>query len=200
MQRMGITLLWVMLLLPVGAGVLAQSGGNYDLEWHVLGTAGEQFVSGGSYQIGFTLAQDTPPLISQGGSYQIIQGYWSGATSAPTAVTLAGFWVEVRGDALVACWETVSEVDNLGFNLYRSDTGEPGTFVQLNGGLIPGQAPGSPVGASYEWVDTGAEAGHAYFYLLEAVDVHGQTTRHGPVRGSLPAAARYRLYLPLVSR
>ena len=59
---------------------LAGTGGNYDVEWHVIGSAGDQFVSGGSYQIGFTLAQDTPPLISSGGSYQIVQGYWAGGS------------------------------------------------------------------------------------------------------------------------
>ena len=199
MQRLGIALLLATLFVAVGA-VLAQSGGNYDLEWHALGSAGEQFVSGGSYQVGFTLAQDTPPLISAGGSYQVVQGYWSGATWAPTAVTLAGFWVEARGDTLVACWETVEEVDSVGFTLYRSDTGAPGSFVQLNEGLIRGQAPGSPEGASYEWADTEVERGRTYYYLLEELDVRGQVSRYGPVSGRLPPTALYRIYLPLVSR
>lgn len=183
---------------PDGAA-LAQTGGTYDLAWSTIDGGGATFSTGGTYSLGGTIGQPDPGQLS-GGSYTLVGGFWSGATFDPMAVTLAGFWVEARGDTLVVCWETASEVDNLGFNLYRSDTGEPGSFVQLNGGLIPGQAPGSPAGASYEWADSGAEAGHTYFYLLEAVDVHGQTTRHGPVPGSLPAAARYRVYLPLVSR
>jgi hypothetical protein len=199
MRRLRVVFLLATLFL-VGAVVLAQSGGNYDLEWHTLGSAGEQFVSGGSYQIGFTLAQDTPPLISAGGSYQILQGYWSGASGRPTAVTLAGFWVEARDDTLVACWETVEEVDSVGFNLYRSGTGAPGSFVQLNEGLIRGQAPGSPEGASYEWADSGVERGRTYYYLLEELDVRGQASRYGPVSGRLPPTALYRIYLPLVSR
>jgi hypothetical protein len=199
MRRLRVVFLLATLFL-VGAVVLAQSGGNYDLEWHTLGSAGEQFVSGGSYQIGFTLAQDTPPLISAGGGYQVVQGYWSGATFAPTAVTLAGFWVEARGDTLVVCWETVAEVDLVGFALYRSDTGAPDSFVRLHEGLIPGQAPGSPEGASYEWVDAGVERGQTYFYLLEELDVRGQASRYGPVSGRLPATALYRIYLPLVNR
>lgn len=199
MRRVRIVLFLVTLFLAGGV-VLAQSGGSYDVEWQVIGSAGEQFVTGGDYQVGFTLAQDTPPLVSQGGSYQVVQGYWSGAGFPPTAVMLVAFWVEPRGDALVAHWETAAEVDLLGFYLYRSDTGAPGSFVQLNEGLIPGQAPGSPVGASYEWVDAGVEAGQTYFYLLEDVDVHGRATRHGPESAILQPTNLFRIYLPLVRR
>jgi hypothetical protein len=199
MQRVRIVFSLAILLLAGGV-VLAQSGGSYDVEWQVIASAGEQFVAGGGYQIGFTLAQDTPPLVSQGGSYQVAQGYWSGAGTLPTAVTLAGFWIEARGDALVACWETVSEVDTLGFHLYRSDTGNPGSFARLNEGLIPTQLPDGPMGASYEWVDAGVEAGQTYFYLLEDVDIRGQATRHGPVSATLSPPAPYRIYLPLVNR
>ena len=199
MRRVRIVLLLTALLL-VGGIALAQSGGSYDVEWQVIGSAGEQFVSGGDYQVGFTLAQDTPPLVSQGGSYQVVQGYWSGAGFPPTAVTLVAFWAEPRGDALVACWETAAEVDLLGFHLYRSDTGTPGSFVRLNGGLIPGQAPGSPVGASYEWVDAAVEAGRTYFYLLEDVDAYGQASQHGPVSATLQPTTMFRIYLPLVHR
>jgi hypothetical protein len=200
MKRNRVFLISLLLLMATGS-VLAQSGGGYDVEWQVTGSAGDEFVAGGGYQIGFTLgqAQDTP--VSAGGSYQLVQGYWSGGGAPPTAVGLVGFWVEARDDALVACWETATEIDLLGFNLRRSDTGGPGTFVPLNEGLIPAQAPGSPVGARYEWADADTVPGQAYFYLLEAVDVYGQATQYGPVPGSLPTmVGSYRAYLPLVSR
>ena len=186
--------------LLVISGVAAQSGGAYDVEWQVLAGAGEQFVSGGGYQLGFTLAQDTPPLVSSGDNHQIIQGYWLGVGSQPTAVTLASFWVEARDNALVICWETATEMDLLGFHLYRSDTGAPVSFVRLNEGLIPSQSPGSSAGATYEWVDAGVSAGQTHFYLLEDVDVYGKATRHGPVVGSLPTPGRYHYYLPLVEQ
>ena len=93
MKRKLILLLSVALLFTLTGGALrlaqgtalAQTGGNYDVEWHVIGSAGDQFVSGGGYQIGFTLAQDTPPLISSGGSYQIAQGYWAGGAGGSSA-------------------------------------------------------------------------------------------------------------------
>lgn len=183
-----------LLLLAVALGglALAQSGGSYDVEWQVLGAAGDEFASGGSYQLGFTLGQDQEPLVSSKGSYQIIQGYWSGGIG-PTAVKLAAFGVRARGDALVVFWETASELDTLGFHLYRSDTGAPGTFSRLNEALIPSEAPGGG-GAAYEWIDAGAARGRTYFYLLEDVDVYGQATAHGPVTGLL---AGFRAFLPL---
>lgn len=194
-KRVLVVLLPVLLLL-LASGVLAQPGGDYDVEWNVIGSTGDQFVSGGDYQIGFTLAQDQEPLISSGGDYQILQGYWSGG-AGPTAVKLLGFWVEAHDDTLVVHWETATEVDTLGFNLYRSENGEEGTYGQLNEGLIPAQSAGGPGGASYEWADLSAEPGPAYFYLLEDVDVYGQTTSHGPVQGTLPYA---RSYLPLIRK
>jgi hypothetical protein len=73
--------------------VLAQSGGDYDVAWSVMGSAGEQFVSGGDYQMGFTLAQDTPAMISSGGGYQVVQGTW--------ALTGFCFWMDVNCDCSV---------------------------------------------------------------------------------------------------
>jgi len=200
MKKQPILLLSVALIFVLAASTLAaaQSGGDYDLEWQAIGSAGDEFLTGGDYQIGFTLAQAQDTPISAGGGYQIAQGYWAGGGSAPTAVVIAGFWIEVRADALVACWETVTEMDTLGFNLYRSESGEPGTYVRLNEGLIPIRAPGSPVGAYYEWADTGVVPSQTYSYLLEALDVYGGAAQYGPAAGSLPAEASYRVYLPLV--
>lgn len=196
--RSGAAAAMAAVVLAVASSVLAQSGGGYDVEWSVLGTAGDQFVSGGGYQLGFTLGQDQEPGISSGGGYQIMQEYWAGGGFPPTAVRLAGLWVEARGDTLVICWETMTEIDNLGFNLYRSDSGQPGSFAQLNAELIPSQAPGSPIGAYYEWSDAAVAPRQTYFYLLEVVDIYGQSAQYGPVQGLLPAV--FEIYLPLVSK
>jgi len=72
------------------------------------------------------------------------------------AVNLASFQATPDTDQMLVTWETVSELDNLGFNLYRFDktgTSEvPVTWTtQLNPSLIPAQAPGSGQGAAYEW-------------------------------------------------
>ncbi len=97
------------------------------------------------------------------------------------AVTLAGFEAQQQGDAVQVSWETVSELDNLGFNLYRGVSPD-GWERQLNDALIPSQAPGSSGGHSYTWEDrAGLVSGQTYYYWLEDLDVNGATTLHGPV-------------------
>jgi len=181
-------------LLLAASGVLAQSGGSYDVEWSVVGSAGDQFAVGGSYQVGFTLGQAQESPVSAGGSYQVAQGYWSAFGSAPTAVKLKTFETAPREGQLVVLWETVSEVDTVGFHLYRGESVH-GPFNRLNEALIPAQAAGSPSGARYEWVDGSAQVGQVYYYLLEDVDLQGLATEYGPVPGSLPYV---RIHLPVI--
>jgi hypothetical protein len=99
---------------------------------------------------------------------------------APTAIDLASFTATQQDGTVVLDWETVTEVDNLGFNLYRAEAPD-GQRLRLNGTLIPGQAPGSPVGGSYQFVDEAVRPGVTYYYWLEDLDLSGVTTQHGPV-------------------
>ena len=92
-------------------------------------------------------------------------------------------------------WETSQEVDNLGFNLYRSGT-RSGPKRKLNQEMIPSQVPpGSPGGAVYSWLDETAMTGATYYYWLESLDVSGQAALFGPA-----TAGGVRIYLPLVLR
>jgi hypothetical protein len=102
----------------------------------------------------------------------------------PTAIMLARFEAASQEDAILVEWETAIEIDNVGFNLYRS-LSPGGPYVKLNGALIPSQAPGSAVGAVYTWLDDDVESGITYYYKLEDVDVSGARTFHGPVSASL---------------
>ena len=98
----------------------------------------------------------------------------------PLAVTLDSFDATAQADHILAAWNTVSEISNAGFNLYRS-TSAAGPDQQLNAALIPSQAPGSGQGASYQWQDFDVESGDTYYYWLEAVALSGSTEMHGPV-------------------
>ena len=107
--------------------------------------------------------------------------------NVPLAVLLASFSAEGQADRVLVQWDTVTEIGNLGFNLWRGlSPDEPDT--QLNASLIPSQAPGSTQGFSYQWIDQAdLTPGATYFYWLEDVDVNGATTRHGPVSAALVA-------------
>jgi hypothetical protein len=122
--------------------------------------------------------------------FGLIQGYeaYEEIHPQPTSVDLARLEANPDGLDIRVEWETTSEVDNLGFNLYRA-VSPRGTWTQLNEDLILSHLPpGSSEGASYEFVDGAVQPGVAYYYGLEAVDVFGVGTRHGPVSAVLPPA------------
>ena len=98
----------------------------------------------------------------------------------PLAVVLSSFEATCQDGYPLVTWETVSELTNAGFNLYRNTTpGAPGQ--QLNEMLIPSQAPGSNQGFFYSWHDTTALPDTPYYYWLEDVSLAGVATLHGPV-------------------
>jgi hypothetical protein len=100
---------------------------------------------------------------------------------SPTAVDLGWFKVtRVGKNGITLGWETFSEVNNLGFNLYRS-TSLDGTKKKLNAEIILGVNPGSTEGAVYSYKDKGLKQNKTYYYWLEAVDLDGTTSLDGPV-------------------
>ena len=55
-------------------------------------------------------------------------------------MTLVSFAAEATPDGTLVRWETVSEVDNAGFNLFRNTTANTVGDLLAN---VPSQAPGS---------------------------------------------------------
>src|SRR5208337_2423805 len=103
-----------------------------------------------------------------------------------TVITLLSFSATIEGGAVEVEWVTKTEIDNLGFNLYRSINNGP--LVQLNGQLIPGLI-SSIAGRSYTYTDTGAPTGTPVCYTLEDIDLSGTKTNHGPACVYGPAAS-----------
>lgn len=68
-------LLFLTFLAPVASQ--AQTGGPYDLSWHVIAGGGATFATGGSYQLGGTAGQHDVGL-STGGTYTLNIGFWLG--------------------------------------------------------------------------------------------------------------------------
>jgi hypothetical protein len=72
-------------------------------------------------------------------------------------------------------WTTASELDIIGFNLYRSETPD-GEFIQVNTLLIPA-SPDAVVGGQYTFVDSSVSRGKTYYYQLETIDRQGNSSR-----------------------
>jgi hypothetical protein len=77
----------------------------------------------------------------------------------------------------VITWETASEVNTAGFNIYRGPSAE-GPWTQVNTTLIPPSS--DPVqGGKYEYRDAAPVPGQSY-YLLEEIELNGASTRYPP--------------------
>jgi len=109
-------------------------------------------------------------------------------TVGVTAVELLSFTAAARDSAVELFWQTASELNNLGFHLYRAAS-EGGRYERVTGNAIPGLG-SSPTGAKYGYRDEGLTNGVTYYYMLEDVDTTGATELHGPVPATPGAAKR----------
>ncbi|MFT5494633.1 MAG: putative repeat protein (TIGR01451 family) [Kiritimatiellia bacterium] len=114
---------------------------------------------------------------------QVVANADFGFISTPTAITLASFDAQAIPAGIQVDWATGSERNNLGFNIYRSQTIN-GLRTRMNSDLISGQ--GTGVGARYGLLDAVTETG-TYFYWLEDVDYDEQSKLHGPVTATIAA-------------
>jgi hypothetical protein len=105
----------------------------------------------------------------------------------PTAVTLSSFQAAALDGAVELTWATASELQNLGFHLYRA-TSAGGPYERITSALVPGLG-SSPAGARYSYRDAGLVNGETYHYQLEDVETTGATKRHGPVAATPQAGA-----------
>ncbi len=76
-------------------------------------------------------------------------------------------------------WTTASEVDNFGFDIYRSDS-EDGPFERMTEDPLPG-AGTTDEPQHYLWEDHDIERGKDYFYYIESISMSGVRERFSPI-------------------
>ncbi len=106
-----------------------------------------------------------------------VQTSWEAGS---TLITLSSFTATPGSFEVTLKWQTASEIDNAGFNLYRSED-KDGAYDQINDSLIPAEGYATE-GEAYEFIDEDVENRTRYWYMLEDVDLNGVSTVHGPVR------------------
>jgi Secretion system C-terminal sorting domain/Right handed beta helix region len=104
-------------------------------------------------------------------------------------VTLTSFDVAFSINNVVLNWVTQSETDNLGFNLFRSESEngfENENFIQINSVLIDGMGTTSEP-TNYSFADEYPNIeGHTYYYLLQSVSTSNELELFGPVSLEIP--------------
>jgi len=96
-----------------------------------------------------------------------------------THIVLTTLGAAPYGPGIKVNWETASEMDNAGFNIWRSEA-RNGTYTKINTAMIPSVG-GGGIGAVYEYEDVDVAAGVTYYYKLEAEDIPGVGRFFGPV-------------------
>ena len=109
-------------------------------------------------------------------------------------------------NSITVMWETETETENAGFNVYRAEAVNKGcdsaevqddSYKQVNDELISAKG-GAIEGGSYRWTDSSnVERGKHYCYILEDVELTGATQRHDPIYGKPRNALERILYLVL---
>ncbi|HDZ11701.1 MAG TPA: T9SS type A sorting domain-containing protein, partial [Bacteroidetes bacterium] len=84
-------------------------------------------------------------------------------------------------------WITRVEVDNIGFNIYRSRF-KTGDYEKINSQIVRSHKSGQ-----YEYVDRTVTAGLRYYYKIEDLDLNGNKTLHGPVRADIPVPNEFNI-------
>ena len=104
-----------------------------------------------------------------------------GLIDSPLPVELGSFKINILSDANQIEWSTESEINNLGFNLYRASSKEDINieklnFYKLNTAIIPG-AGSSSTHQDYLFRDYQIENECYYWYQLEQLDYNGNATK-----------------------
>ncbi|MCP4423758.1 MAG: hypothetical protein GY803_04625 [Chloroflexi bacterium] len=96
-------------------------------------------------------------------------------------------------------WETATELQTAGFNLYRSQS-KNGEFVRINEALIPGEG-STTSGAAYVFTDKQIAPGETYFYMLEEIEYDATANRYDEdiFSHTVPASAWWMAALTAVS-
>jgi uncharacterized repeat protein (TIGR01451 family) len=111
----------------------------------------------------------------------------------PTAIVLSSFTAIYQGNGIMVRWQTTSEIDTYGFDLYRSADTDRAHAARVTPQTILGQGRNTG-GASYSWLDTEIESGVTYTYWLEETETNSYVLEYAPV------TVQHRIFFPFIWR
>ncbi len=96
----------------------------------------------------------------------------------PTLAVISSFEAYEENGKVVVQWQTASEIDTVGFYLFRKDDPK-GEYIQINEKLLPGLLV-SHQGGTYRYIDKTASPEKTYTYKLVEIENRGNKRTYGP--------------------
>ncbi|MBD3225218.1 MAG: T9SS type A sorting domain-containing protein, partial [Caldithrix sp.] len=115
-------------------------------------------------------------------------GSQSGDNSLP--VELASFEAQPSFNAVLLEWTTASELNNMGFNIYRKKIDEDNDWQKINSDLIAGQGTISSE-TDYRFTDDKVQSGLSYQYRVESVSFNGKANIEKEIEVTVPMPQEY---------
>jgi hypothetical protein len=160
------------------SGTLAQIGTSWTTVLRVTieytMTSGSSSISWYAGNPDYTVTDDTFNFVT--GSESAIPPE---LTDFSLPVELNTFTAEPGPGLVTLEWATQSEIDNQGFNVFRSEQ-KNGEYKQINGELIDGAGTTTSM-TEYSYIDDRVEV-KTYYYKLQDISIDGQINFHGPVQ------------------
>ena len=88
-------------------------------------------------------------------------------------------------------WRTESEINNLGFDVYRSETPDE-KFVKINPAHIKGAGTDSTT-HDYKFIDESAVVGKTYYYYIESISFSGEREKSRTIKIIIDASGKARV-------
>jgi hypothetical protein len=118
---------------------------------------------------------------------------FTGSALTPSGTTLAKLQAVAKETYIEINWETIQEVDNDGFNIYRSTSPDVIPSPPINGSLIASLGGG---GGAYAFQDNTAEKGVTYYYWIEFVEPSSTALFDNPVFATI----YWKIFMPILMR
>jgi hypothetical protein len=161
----------------IGGGIESADaiGGAASAGWDVVDISSTQVTFG---------TPETPLTTGTVGGFRIVgtpgsftdTGQWichanDGPVDGPLPVDFSTFTAIPADKGVIIKWRTESELNNLGFDVYRSENLD-GTFARVNQTRIQGSGTDATP-HNYKFVDESVEVGKTYYYYLEDISYSG---------------------------
>ena len=157
-------------------------GSDSDSGWGItVNSLGDAFLTGYTRSFNFPTHNSYQESLGGGGLDAFVASFLSDG-SLPVELSL--LTASASADGVTIRWRTETEVNNIGFSIYRSET-KDSNYTKIT--FVSG-AGNSAMPTDYQFADKKAEQGKTYFYYIEDIDIAGVRNKSDIIKVVVPPA------------